>query len=98
MSAKARLIAHTEAQTTEHLVTGMLMLDGKSTGHGYAGLDEAEVLTLMTIGDVLLARFPEADTMIDGWMEKSDDDADAMAFITDNSWADLIAVAIDRVS
>lgn len=92
-TTKARLVSFTKAQRTEHLTTGILMLDSKSTGPGYAGLDEAEVLTLLTMGDVLLARFPEADALIDTWMD--DESPEGLAFIDKASWAELIVLAID---
>jgi hypothetical protein len=95
MNAKARLIAHTEAQSTEHLITAMLTLDSKSeVGTAFAGNTPEEVLVIHTIGDVLIARFPKADAKIDEWMD--DESPEGLKFITDNSYAALLALAIDQ--
>lgn len=94
--AKAKMIRFVEGQATEPLIAAMLHLDAKSTGYGYAGLDEAEVMSLLTIGDVLTARHPEADALIDTWM--ADESPEGLAFIDENSWAALIALAISETS
>jgi hypothetical protein len=95
MSAKARLIAHTEAQTTEHLISGMLTLDAKSeVGTCFAGNTPEEVLVIHTINDVLLKRFPEADTLIDAWMD--DESPEGTKFVMEHSYSALIALAIDQ--
>lgn len=94
MSAKARLIAHAEAQSTEHLIAGMLTLDAKSeVGTAFAGNTPEEVLVIHTINDVLLKRFPQADAKIDEWMD--DESPEGIAFISEHSYSALIALAID---
>lgn len=92
-AAHAKLIAHTEAQTTDNLTAGMMMLDGKVTGDGLAGLDAAERLTMHTVQGVLLARFPKADAQMDAWFE--DESPEGIEFICEHSYSSLVLLAVD---